>query len=150
MARARSDTLWTPLRKAMIFKEEGPSTGSTCETKRFCHLLHFLNNCTYNMKEMTVRYNMIQEVLLNDVRKHSRLVADEIWTNNEINIGKFTKEIREPSFGEEAKQRQNIQFSVNTSEENDVIEIWKLIIVEITVPFRKVDKGNEYENPLKG
>jgi hypothetical protein len=102
------------------------------------------------MKEMTARYNMIQKVLVNGVRKHSRLVADEIWTNKEINMGKFTKEIRESFFEEEAKQRQDIQFSFNTSEENDVIETWKSIIVEITIPFRKVDRGDEYENPLKG
>jgi hypothetical protein len=35
MLRSRSDALWTPLRKAMIFKEEWPSTNITSETKRF-------------------------------------------------------------------------------------------------------------------
>jgi hypothetical protein len=62
----------------MIFKEEGPPTSCTYRNKRFCDLLHILNNYTYSMKEMTVRHNMIQEVLVNDVRKHRRLETDEI------------------------------------------------------------------------
>jgi phosphoserine phosphatase len=48
------------------------------------------------MKEMTVRQNMIQEILANAVGKHRRLGADEICTNKGIDFGKFTKEIVEP------------------------------------------------------
>jgi hypothetical protein len=48
------------------------------------------------MKEMTERNNMIQEVLVNGIRKHRRLGADEIWANKEIDFGKFTKEVGEP------------------------------------------------------
>jgi hypothetical protein len=58
--RARNDTLRTPARKTMIFKENGPDTSCSCGNRRFRDLLHILNNCAYNLKEMTVRQNMIQ------------------------------------------------------------------------------------------
>jgi hypothetical protein len=71
--RARNDTLWTPARKAMIFKENGPETNCSCWNRRFCDLLHILNNCAYNLKEMTVRHNMIQEVLVDAIKKHRKI-----------------------------------------------------------------------------
>jgi hypothetical protein len=69
--RARNDTLWTSARKAMIFKNEGIDRKCTCGNRRFCDLLHILNNCAYNMKEITERHNMIQEVIVEAIRKHS-------------------------------------------------------------------------------
>jgi hypothetical protein len=54
------------------------------------------------MKKMTVRQNIIQEVLVNGIRKHRRLGADEIWANKEIDFRKFTKEVGEAILGEEA------------------------------------------------
>jgi hypothetical protein len=69
---ARNDTLWTPERKAAIFKNEGIDTRCTRGNRRFCDLLHILNNCAYNMKEMTERHNMIQEVLEEAIRKHRK------------------------------------------------------------------------------
>jgi hypothetical protein len=86
---ARNDTLWTPARKAMIFKNQGIDTSCTCGNRRFCDLLHILNNCAYNMKEMTERHNMIQEVLVEAIRKHRKIPAEEILTNKGINDGKF-------------------------------------------------------------
>jgi O-succinylbenzoate synthase len=55
------------------------------------------------MKEMAERHNMIQEVLVNAVRKHRRLDANENWANEAINFDRFKKEMREPILGEETK-----------------------------------------------
>jgi hypothetical protein len=74
--RARNDRLWTSARKAMIFKEKGPTTSCSCGNIRFCDLLHILNNCAYNLKEMTVRNNMIQEVLVDAIKKHRKIDTD--------------------------------------------------------------------------
>jgi hypothetical protein len=82
--RARNDTLWTPARKAMIFKENGPDTSCSCVNRRFCDLLHILNNCAYNLKEMTVRHNMIQEVLIEAIKKLRKINTEEILMNKEI------------------------------------------------------------------
>jgi hypothetical protein len=79
--KARNDTLWTPARKAMIFKNDGPDTRCTCGNRRFCDLLHILNNCAYNMEKMTVRHNMIQEVLVEAVRKHRKISTEEMLTD---------------------------------------------------------------------
>jgi hypothetical protein len=68
--RARNDTLWTSARKAMVFKENGPDTSCSCGNRRFCDLLHILNNCASNLKKMIVRHNMIQEVLVEAIKKH--------------------------------------------------------------------------------
>jgi hypothetical protein len=57
--RARNDTLWTPGRKAIIFKESGIDTKCSCGNRRFWDLLHILNNCAYNLKEMAMRHNLI-------------------------------------------------------------------------------------------
>jgi hypothetical protein len=65
--RASNDSLWTPARKAMIFKENGSATSCSCGNRRFCDLLHILNNSAYNLKEMTVRHNMIQEVFVDAI-----------------------------------------------------------------------------------
>jgi hypothetical protein len=59
------------------------------------------------------------------------------------------KEVGEPFLGEEAKQRPDIQYWVNISEENGVIDTCKFIIVEISVRFGKGDREDEQENTLK-
>jgi hypothetical protein len=85
--RARNDMLWMPARKAMIFKNEGFETRCTCENRRFCDLLQILNNCAYNLKEMTIRHNMIQETLVEAIRKHRKVTTEEILTNKGLNYG---------------------------------------------------------------
>jgi hypothetical protein len=77
----------------MIFKENGPDTSCSCGNRRFCDLLDILNNCAYNLKEMTVRHNMIQEILGEAIKKHRKVNTKEILTNKEINFGKFKNEI---------------------------------------------------------
>jgi hypothetical protein len=64
-------------------------------------------------------------------------------------LKKFTKEVGEPFLGEEAKQRPDIQYRVNISEENGVMDTWKFIIVEISVRFGKGDRKDEQEDALK-
>jgi hypothetical protein len=66
--RARNDTLWASARKTIIFKEKGSSTSCTCGNKRFCNLLHILNNWTYNMKEMKTRHNTIQDLRVESIK----------------------------------------------------------------------------------
>jgi hypothetical protein len=128
--RARNDTLWTPARKAMIFKDNGPGTSCSCVNRRFCDLLNILNNCAYNLKEMRVRHNMIQEVLVDAIKKHRKINAEEILTNKEIDFGKFKNELEKPALtGDEIKQRPNIEFWANISKEEDIAETWKLFII---------------------
>jgi hypothetical protein len=118
--RARNDTLWTPARKAMIFKNEGFDTRCSCGNHRFCDLLHILNNCPYNMKEMTQRHNMIQEVLVEAIRKHRKVQEDEILTNKTISNGRFTKDLGMPTINlSEDKQRPDIHFWADISQEED-------------------------------
>jgi hypothetical protein len=95
--RARNDTLWTPARKAATFKENEPATSCSCGSRKFCDLLHILNNCAYNLKEMTVRHNMIQEVLVDAIRKHRKISSEEILVNKEI--GRRGNGLPNPLFG---------------------------------------------------
>jgi hypothetical protein len=68
-----------------------------------------------------MQHNLIRRFLVDIFGKLRKLGKDEIWIKNEINLGKFRKEKGEPTLGEEAKQKPNIQFWLNTSEENDMI-----------------------------
>jgi hypothetical protein len=109
--RARNDTLWTPARKTMIFKENETYTSCSNGNRRLCDLLHILNNCTYNLKEMTVRHNMMQEVLVEAIRKRRKINTEEILTNKEIGFGRFRNDLGKPNLnGDQVKQRPYIQF----------------------------------------
>jgi hypothetical protein len=136
--RARNDTFWTPARKAMIFKENGPDTSCSCGNRRFCDLLHILNNYTYNLKKMTVRHNMIQEVLVHAIRKHRKINTEEILANKEIDFRRFRNDFGKPNLsGNQVKQRSDIQFWANITKEGDIFEARKLFIIEISVSFGK-------------
>jgi hypothetical protein len=43
----------------------------------------------------------------------------------------------------------DIQLWTNITKEGDIFEIWKLFIIEISVPFGKGDMEDEYSNILK-
>jgi hypothetical protein len=102
------------------------------------------------MKEMTERHNMIQEVLVDAIRKHRKIPTEEILTNKEINYGKFQKELGKPKLDvNEEKQRPDIQFWADISSDEDKFETWKLYIIEISVPFGKGDQEDEHNNTLK-
>jgi hypothetical protein len=134
----------------MIFKENGPATSCSCGNKRFYDLLHILNNYAYNLKEMTVRHNMIQEVLGDAMRKHRKISTEEILVNQEIDFGMFRNDLGNPNLsGDEVKQKPDIQFWANITKEGDIFEAWKLFIIEKSVPFGKGDKEDEHSNTLK-
>jgi hypothetical protein len=134
----------------MIFKNEGTDTRCTCGNRRFCDLLYILNNCAYNMKEMTERHNMIQEVLVEAIRKHRKIPTEENLTNKGISYGKFQKELGKPKYDEkEEKQRPDIQFWADISSDEEEFETWKLYIIEISVSFGKGDQEDEHSNTLK-
>jgi hypothetical protein len=60
---------------------------------------------------MTVRCSMIQEILVEAIKKHKESSTEEILTNKEIDFGKFKNELGKPILtGEEIKQRPDIQF----------------------------------------
>jgi hypothetical protein len=43
---------------------------------------------------MAARHNMIQEVLVEKIKKHRKVNTEEILTNKEINFGKFKNELK--------------------------------------------------------
>jgi hypothetical protein len=51
--------------------------------------------------------------------------------------------------GEEIKQRPDIQFWANISNEDDIKETRKLLIIEIAVPFGRGDKEDVHGDALK-
>jgi hypothetical protein len=105
-------------------------------TEDFCDLLHILNNCAYNLKEMTVRHNLIQKVLVEAIKKHMKVNTEEILTNKEIDFGRFKNELGKPILsGDEVNQRPDIHFWATISKDDDIIETWNLFIIEISVPF---------------
>jgi hypothetical protein len=99
---------------------------------------------------MTVRYNLIREVLVEAIKKHRKVNTEEILTNKEIDFVRFKNELGNPILsGDEVNQRPNIQFWANISNDDDVIETWKLFIIEISVPFGRGDKEDVHSNKLK-
>jgi hypothetical protein len=93
---------------------------------------------------------MIQEVLVDAINKHRKINAEEILTNKEIDFGRFRNELGRANLsGEEIRQRPDIQFWADITKEGDIVETWKLFIVEISVPFGKGDKEDEHINTLK-
>jgi hypothetical protein len=76
------------------------------ETEDFAIYYNILNNCAYNLKEMTVRHNTTQEVLVDAMKKHRKINTDEILTNKEIDFGRFKNDLGKPNLsGDEVKQR---------------------------------------------
>jgi hypothetical protein len=60
---------------------------------------------------MTVIHNMIQEVLVEAIKKHRKISTEEILTNKEIDFGKFKSELGKSILtGEEIKQMPDINF----------------------------------------
>jgi hypothetical protein len=66
---------------------------------------------------------MIQEVLVEAIKKHRKVNNKEGLTNKEIYFGKFKNGREKPILnGYEIKQRSYIQFWANISKEDDIIE----------------------------
>jgi hypothetical protein len=119
-------------------------------TEDFVIYYIYLIISAYNLKEITVRHNMIQEVLMDAIRKHRKINTEEILTNKEIDFGRFRNDLGNPNLSrDEVKLRPDIKFSANITKEGDIFETWKLFMIEISVPFGKGDKEDEYSNTLK-
>jgi hypothetical protein len=73
----------------MRLKEKGPSTSLAWGNKRFCDLSHIFNNDTYNMKEMTTRHSMIQDLLVETIKKHREISEKEALVNKPIDLSRF-------------------------------------------------------------
>jgi hypothetical protein len=66
------------------------------------------------------------------INKRRKVNTEEILQNKEIDFGKLKNELGMPNLnGEEIKQRPDIQFWINISKEDDIIETQKLFIIEI-------------------
>jgi hypothetical protein len=99
---------------------------------------------------MTVMHNLIEEVLVEAIKKHRKVNTKEILTNKETDFGRFKNELGKSILsGDEVNQRPNIQFWANISKDDDIIETWKLFIIEISVPFGRRDKEDIHSNKLK-
>jgi hypothetical protein len=93
---------------------------------------------------------MIQEVLVEAIRKHRKIPTEEKLGNKGINYVKFQNELGKPKLDvTEEKQRPDIQFWADISSNEDKFETWKLYIIEISVPFGKGDQEDEHSNSLK-
>jgi hypothetical protein len=84
---------------------------------------------------------MIQEVLVDAIRKHRKISTEEILANKEIDFERLRNDLGKPVIsGAEVEQRSDIQFWASVTKEGDIFETWKLFIIEISVPFGKGDK----------
>jgi hypothetical protein len=67
----------------------------------------FLNNYTYNLKEMTMRNDTVQRIWAGSIVKHRKSGEDDVITNIIIKLNKF-EELKDISWWEEARLRQDI------------------------------------------
>jgi hypothetical protein len=60
--RARKNTRWTSAKKALIFQERRAQYQLNMPQQEILQHTPFLNNCTYNLKETTVRNDTVQRI----------------------------------------------------------------------------------------
>ncbi len=84
--RTRNETLWTPVRKALIFVSEEHNPFCVYGNHRVCNSLLILNNCHYHLVDMTRRYNMLQEKLVEEIKKHKKLKVADFRNNQTVSI----------------------------------------------------------------
>jgi hypothetical protein len=130
--RARNDTIWTPARKAVIWKNQ--EAFCNCNNHRFCNLLHVLNNCDYNFERMTLRHNMAQNKVVEAVMKHRKLKDSDIKKNSQVNLTKFD-ETKNISLGIYQRLRQDLWFLVKLEDDASGTVTWRLYLVEFAIPF---------------
>lgn len=61
----------------------------SCDNRRLCSLFHILNNCMYNMKEMTGRHNAGQYRAIVTIKKYKHSKQDDRLSNLTIRLNKF-------------------------------------------------------------
>jgi hypothetical protein len=143
--RARNDILWTPAKKMTIFKNQFSSANCGCGNKRFCNLLHILNNCNYNMGYMTDRHNPVQGRLVEAIMKHRNLQYDEIAQNKMIRFNDF-EELANVNLSTFSSLRPDVYFW--SREDKEGITLWKLFIIKLCIPFGRGTE-DQYESTLK-
>jgi hypothetical protein len=83
-----------------------------------------------------------KETLKNTHRRNLNEQRNQLW--------KVSKKLGKPKLDEkEEKQRPDIQFWADISNDEEKFETWKLYIIEISVPFGKGDQEDEHSNTLK-
>jgi hypothetical protein len=87
--RARNDTLWTPARKAFIYKNQYDSPNCQCGNHRFCNLLHILNNCSFSGSLMTERHDAVQLRLVEAIKKCRNIQTDDIHNNERMKFNPY-------------------------------------------------------------
>jgi hypothetical protein len=115
--RARNEILWTPARKAQIFGLEKHDPYCKCSNHRVCNTLHILNNCNYHMVEMTRRHNMVQERLVEAIKKCRKLKNDDFRNNQTVNFDKFEC-LGDIDLREHNMLRPDLQFWIPLGDEN--------------------------------
>jgi hypothetical protein len=91
---------------------------------------------------MRIRYDMIQERIKEAVMKHRDIVEDEIKLNSRVEVGGDFG-LSRIDMDEFALLRPDMSFWAK--EEKDGIELRKLMLVEISVPFGRKGKIEDYD-----
>jgi hypothetical protein len=78
-----------PVRKASIFGFEKHDPYCKCSNHKVCIILHILNDCSYNMVEMTRRHSMVQERLVEAIRRHRKLKNEDFRNSQTTSLDKF-------------------------------------------------------------
>jgi hypothetical protein len=84
MIRGRTNTLWTPERKARCIGKSESYLCSNCGINATGKLGHILNSCTHNFNEMTTGQNDVCKILAQPLKMFKKKLID--FTNSK---GKF-------------------------------------------------------------
>lgn len=72
--------------KARIFKDQYENANFICENHQICNLTHILNSSNANMSLMTQRYNLVQRVMVETIKKHRGIEEQKIIENCSIKL----------------------------------------------------------------
>jgi hypothetical protein len=95
------------------------------------------------MVEMTRRHNMVQERLVEALKRHRKLKDEDFRNNQTVSLEKFEC-LKDVDLREFSMLRRDLQFWVPVGEENKKKKIWKLFIDEFAIRFcRKTELMNK-------
>jgi hypothetical protein len=141
--RTRNETLWMLARKALIFGNEKHNPYCKCSNHKVCITLHILNNCNYHMVDMTKRHNLVQEKLMEAVKKHRKLKNEDFRNNQTVGTEKFDLLI-DIDLREFGSLKPDLQCWVPIGDEDKRKKVWKLFIMELAIPFgRRLEQINK-------
>jgi hypothetical protein len=87
----RKDTVWTQVIKARILRIENYNTFCSFNNNRIYNELYILNKWGYNMVQMTIRHNMVQDKLMKAIKKHRKLKDDNFRNNQTVSLDKVAQ-----------------------------------------------------------